>query len=57
MSKIVLDLGCLDIWAKFAKEAREGGVAYDVKKFHFSSCGWPVNAHRDFSSAATVFFK
>ena len=23
----------------------------------FASCGWPVNAHRDFSSAATLVFK
>ncbi len=27
------------------------------KDSKFSSCGWPVNAHRDFSSAATLVFK
>jgi len=26
-------------------------------KSGFASCGWPVNAHRDFSSAATLVFK
>lgn len=23
----------------------------------FKSCGWPINAHRDYSSAATLVFK
>ena len=26
-------------------------------KSGFASCGWPVNAHRDFASAATLVFK
>ena len=26
------------------------------KGSRYSSCGWPVNAHRDFSAAATLVF-
>ncbi len=31
--EIAIDAGCLDIWATFAKEAREGGVIYDLKEY------------------------
>ena len=32
--EIALDLGCLEVWAQFAKEAREGGVVHDLKEYH-----------------------
>ena len=32
-------------------------VIRNDSKSGFASCGWPVNAHRDYSSAATLIFK
>ncbi len=32
-------------------------VIRNESKGTFSSCGWPINIHRDFSSAATLVFK
>ena len=32
-AEIAIDLGCLDVWAQFAKEAREGGVIHDLREY------------------------
>lgn len=32
-------------------------IIRNAGKRGFASCGWPINAHRDFSSAATLVFK
>jgi hypothetical protein len=31
--EIALDIGCLDVWSQFAKEARDGGVIHDMKEY------------------------
>ena len=45
-SEIALDIGCLDVWAKFAKEAREGGELRNLREYSddaFNRVSW-INA-------------
>ena len=45
-SEIALDVGCLDVWAKFAKEAREGGELRNLREYSddaFNRVSW-INA-------------
>ena len=32
-AEIAIDLGCLEVWAQFAKEARSGGVIHDLREY------------------------